>query len=136
MPVSSILPSDTCTASMCGDAKALMDQMWEVYNNLVATYSNFDANTFLPAATSIQKSYDDNYHWYDWWIGFNPACCTMYAIGEQARSLTSKMLASVGAADIPAPPSGNNTDWFSVLVVGGAIVLLVVYSPQLKKAFA
>lgn len=123
----------TCTTVMCSEAKATMDQMWSIFNMLTSTYQNFDPAKWQPAVKGLQDSFDANSHWWDMFYPFNPACCTQRDIAGQALILTNQMLQSVGANIVPAPPPG--TDWITLAVVVGGVLLLTVYAPQIKSAF-
>lgn len=117
---------------MCSDGRAAVVEMWRAFNYLSEIYPDFHSGAFRPSCEAIQAALDANDSWYADWIPFNPTCCTIAGIGEQAEVLTTQMLASVGAATLPAPPKG--TDWASLVVIGGLLAIALVYSPQIKAA--
>lgn len=126
------MATTVCTSTMCKTGRAAVAKMWYTLNYLRANEPSFNAAGFEPACRGIQASLDAVDSWYADLIPFNPTCCTIDDIGRQADALANQMLASVGAANIPPPPP--QTDWLTVALVGGAILLLAVYSPQIKKA--
>lgn len=121
-----------CTTPMCKSGRAAVAKMWYTFNYLKANYQNFNAAGFEPTCKSIQAALDSVDSWYADFIPFNPTCCTIDDIGRQADTITNQMLASVGGVTIPEPPPG--TDWTSVIVFGGVVLLLVAYAPQIKAA--
>lgn len=121
-----------CTSVMCEDGRRKVAQMWTAFNYLSENYASFDRNHFLPTCNTLQQSLDAIDSWYASWIPFNPVCCSIDDIGNQAIIITNQMMASVGAATVPEPPA--STDWASVIVVAGVVVVLAIYSPQIKKA--
>jgi len=123
--------NEVCTTVLCKDGRAAVAKMWFTWNYLRDTFPNFNAASFESTAHSIQSALDAVDSWYADLIPFNPTCCTIDDIGKQADLITNQMLVSVGAANIPEPPP--LTDWTSVILIGGTILLLVVYSPQIKK---
>jgi hypothetical protein len=123
-----------CTTVMCADGRRKVAEMWNAFNYLSESYSGFDSSRFLPACNTIQQSLDAIDSWYATWIPFNPVCCSIDDIGNQAVQLTNDMLSSVGAAGVPVPPA--STDWGSVIVIAGIVILAAIYSPQIKKAIS
>lgn len=121
-----------CTTVMCHDGRRKVSEMWAAFNYLSENYSNFDRARFLPTCNTLQQSLDAVDSWYATWIPFNPVCCSVDDIGNQAITVTNNMLASVGAESVPLPPPGA-TDWGSVIMFAGLVALAVVYSPQIKK---
>ena len=122
-----------CTSPQCKEAHALCDQMRYTLDNLASSYSDFNYAIYKPAVDAISEAESAKTHWYESLIPFNSDCCALDTIGAQAAALTNQMLASVGAVEVPKPPAGQ--DWTNLLLIGGAILLLAVYSPQIKKAF-
>lgn len=121
-----------CTSAGCSQGRALVSQMWDTFNNLVATYPNFKADNFHASAQSIQDALDGAISWYSDWIPFNSSCCTAQDIGAQAAALTNQMLQSVGAPALPAPPAA--TDWGSVIVFVGVVAAVIYFGPEIKRA--
>jgi hypothetical protein len=107
--------------------------MWDTLNELKSSYTNFQYDKYYSTCAAIQAELDSVDSWYAGVIPFNPVCCTIDNIGDKAVELTSQMLSSVGAITIPKPPDEN--DWTTYVVVGGVILLALVYSPQIKSAF-
>lgn len=124
--------ASVCTTPLCKSGRAAVAKAWYTWHYLQDNYQNFNAASYQPALQAIQASLDSVDSWYADLIPFNPVCCTIDDLGAQAEILTNQMLASVGAVNIPPPPP--QTDWLTVALVGGAILLLAVYSPQIKKA--
>jgi hypothetical protein len=125
-----------CTTPMCSDGRAMVAQMWAVFNYLTANYQNFQPAQWQTQCQAIQASFDEVASFYDTWFPFNPVCCTELDIGHQAEALSRQMSSSVGLPDIPVPPPAAGTNWTTLLVVAGVITLAVVYSPQIKSAMA
>lgn len=123
--------SSVCTTTLCKDGRADVQAMWYTLNYLRENYTDFEYSRFQPTCQSIQQELNAVDSWYADLIPFNPTCCTIENIGLEAQAITSQMLTSVGAVGVPAPPP--STDWSTLVFVGGAILLLVVYSPQIKK---
>ncbi len=123
-----------CTTVMCYDGRRKVAEMWHAFDYLSANHSEFDRNHFLPAANTLQQSLDAIDSWYATWIPFNPVCCSIDDIGNQALILMDQMMESVGVASVPAPPP--TTNWSNVIIIGGIVLLAVVYSPQIKKAIS
>ena len=121
-----------CTTVMCEDGRRKVAQMWTAFNYLSENYPAFNRNHFLPVCNTLQQSLDAIDSWYATWIPFNPVCCSMDDIGNQAIQVTNQMMSSVGAATVPEPPAG--TDWGTVVVVAGVVLLAALYSPQIKRA--
>jgi len=125
------MSSNVCTTPMCKDGRAKVVQMEYTWSYLKDTEPSFNADGFQPTVQSLRASLDSVDSWYADLIPFNTTCCTIDEIGSQAETLTNQMLASVGA--ISVPPAPQPTDWSTLLLIGGAVVLLIVYSPQIKK---
>lgn len=79
------LAGGICTTPMCEDGKASVDQMLSVFHSL------YSPDIFAPAVQAILDSSNETYSWYSDLIPFNPACCTMQAIGVQANAVTQQM---------------------------------------------
>ena len=123
-----------CTSVMCEDGRRKVSEMWATYDYLLANYPAFNSSQFLPAATTLQQSLEAIDSWYATWIPFNPVCCSIDDIGNQAAQLTNTMLTSVGAARVPSPPPATN--WGNVIVIAGIVLIAAIYSPQIKKAMS
>jgi len=118
-----------CTTTMCANAKVQLAQMQETYKN----YANDGAFVarFKPSVDSIQQAFDDNYSVFSEWIPFNPTCCALQDIGNQAEDMNNQMLSYVGAA--PITPTPKPMDINSLLLVGGVIVGLIVLAPYIPR---
>ena len=122
----------TCTTPMCTEAHAKVDAMWATFNALKDTYPNFDVAHFQPTVQTIQAELDAVHTFYETWIPFNPACCSEHDTGVKAETVTNQMLASVGANPLPQPPP--STDWTTLVILAGAVLLAITYAPQIKSA--
>jgi len=109
---------------MCESAQASVNQMVETFASLSADTS-FDTSRFKPTVDSIKASFDAEWSWYDPYIPFNPACCTLEKIGQQADILTNQMLSSVGADPVTGPSTGPGIDPLILAGVLFAAFLLV-----------
>jgi len=121
-----------CTSVGCTEGRAAVARMLATFADLQANYPAFKASSFAAPVQTIKDSLDAEDSWYATWIPFNPTCCVIADLGVQADALTNQMLNSVGASPLPELPAP--TDWASVVLIGGVILLLVVYSPTIKKA--
>jgi len=121
-----------CTTPLCKSGRAAVAKARWTWQYLKDNYPGFNAGSFNPAIQSLEASLASVDSWYADFIPFNPVCCTIEDLGAQADILTNQMLGSVGAVNIPPPPA--QTDWVTLAVVAGAVLLLVTYSPQIKKA--
>lgn len=100
--------SIVCTTPMCEAGSASVEQMRQTFNSLSADVSqHFDASRFRSTVDSIEASFNAEYSWYDPLIPFNPVCCTIEKIGQQADLITNQMLESVGASGIPGPSTAS-----------------------------
>ncbi len=124
---------DICTDSMCTEGRAAVAGMWDLFNNLSSSHSEFNATSFQPACQAIQGELDAALSSWSDYIPFNPACCTARDIGHKATALSAQMAQSVGVAAPPVPAAG--TDWGSLVFWGALAAVAVVYSPQIKSVF-
>jgi hypothetical protein len=122
------------TAATCDEGQASVLQMDSVFQSLSADLQSH----FQSAHDAIMASYNGTWYTGIDWIGFNPACGTMYNIGAQADALTVQMQTAEGQATISAPgPSTGSADLSLLpsllggsntvlLIVGGLVVLYLV----------
>ncbi len=90
--------SAVCTSTMCDSGSASVTEMDSVYQSLPSDIQS----RFQSAHDLIMAGYNANYSFYDSWIPFNPVCCTLQQIGQQADTLTNQMQVALGQV-----PSGS-----------------------------
>lgn len=95
------------------------------YDNL-KNNPKFNTNRFASTVDSIEESFDAEYTMFSEWIPFNPACCTIGDIGEQAATITNQMLQSVGGTTIPvsSPPPDTLGSLATLGILVAGVVLL------------
>ena len=117
--------SAVCTTPMCDSGSASVSEMDNVYQSLpIDTQSRFQS-----AHDSIMASYNANYSFYDDWIPFNPVCCTLQQIGQQADTLTNQMQLALGQVPT-APGPGTQSQGMSLqsmIILGAVGYLAFVY---------
>lgn len=126
-----------CTSAMCQQGKASVDTMERTFNVLLGN-PLFNRAHFEPTVTSLEQSFQDQWHFYTPYIPFNPACCAIQDIGQQADDLTNAMLASVGAESTGTGPSQQkppiNFDTATTLITLGIVAVLVSnVAPFIRK---
>jgi hypothetical protein len=78
---------------------------------------------------ALMTAFNAQYSSWMSWIPFNPSCCAVEQIGEQADNLTSQMTGgavtgpSVTPSGIPLPSLPNVT---TLLIVAGVLALLIM----------
>lgn len=123
-----------CTTPMCEAGALSVAQMQETFNDLTFD-PQFDRARYEPTVESIAGAYAAQASWYDVYIPFNPICCSIQSLGQQADSLTREMLLSVGAEPTGPGPStpSSGFDMSSLMLLAG-MTLLVVYAGPIKDA--
>jgi hypothetical protein len=108
-----------CTTPMCDSGSASVSQMDALYQQLG------QPSQYQQAHDAIMASYNQSYSWYSDLIPFNPDCCTLQQIGQQADALSSQM----SGGTIGAGPStqGQGMSLTTILVLGAALYLGMVY---------
>ena len=127
--------SDTiCTSAMCAQGKASVSEMRRVFN-ILSGNASFNRAKFEPSVLSIEQAFEEQYNILSEWIPFNPACCAIKDLGNQADRLTVQMQTAAGAATTPGGPgssqSGLNLD---ALLMLGALALGAVVIGNLSIA--
>lgn len=87
-----------CTTPMCDAGEASVSQMDIVFRSLPAGLQN----QFRSTHDNIMDNLASVASWYSDWIPFNPNCCTIQEIGQQADNLTHQM--QVANGQVPSGP--------------------------------
>lgn len=107
-----------CTTPMCDSGHSSVMQMDSVYLGLDPEIRN----QFQSSHDAILNTLNNTYSWYSTWIPFNPDCCSMQTLGQQAEQLTAQMQAAAGAVTLGLGPAGDSGSGLSL----GAMVALGV----------
>jgi len=113
-----------CIEGDCVVGAALVKQMTEVFASIGKP------EKFKPAIDGILGPYRElESSWGRRFVPFHPACCTIKTLGQQAQGLTSEMLQSAEAAQIPGvviPDSKSETLFKWATIIGAVATIGVV----------
>jgi hypothetical protein len=125
-----------CTSAMCAQGRVSVQQMRTTFDSLASSNSNFNRSYYEPTVISIEQAFHDNYSVFSEWVPFNPTCCAVQNIGQQADSLTHDMLQSVGAETPPVagPSSGKPPIDINGLITLGALALGAILIANISQA--
>lgn len=106
-----------CLESDCTNGEALVNEMDSTFQALPANLQL----QFQSAHDSIMTSFNSYWVSIDKWIPFNPICCSILTLGQQANQLTIQMQQALGQTSVGVP-TGSTFDLSSLL--GGSGTLL------------
>lgn len=110
---------------VCQAAENAVQQMDSVYQANVASLTNYQSSH-----DTIMSSYNANYSSLEDYIPFNPNCCTMQTIGQQAYDLMIQMQTALGQN--PTPGGGNTLGITGYIVLAAVGYLIFVYAASHK----
>ncbi len=119
------------TTADCAAGRVSVSRMRATFDNL-SINPTFRKDQFLPAVAAIETEYAANSSFYDEWIPFNLNCGAIRDIGQQADTLASQMLASVGASDFGSTPSSPPAGDLNSLIMLGMLVAGVMLLSNVK----
>ena len=112
----------TCTTGMCANAKVQLAVMQDTYKQH-ADDPNF-ADKYKPSVDTLQAEFDASYSIWSMFIPWNPECCKVQDIGNQAEALTNQMLAYVG---VQLPNVPQSFDWTTLAIIGAVLFVAAPY---------
>lgn len=119
-----------CNTPECTTGEAQINQMDSVFQSAPANVQT----QFQGAHDAIMSSFNAIYGITTNWIPFNPDCCTIGDLGNQAVALQSQILSAMGQSGTTLTPSGgfqlpSLQSVTSLLIVAGIVYLVVVLKP-------
>lgn len=121
-----MLGDAVCTTPQCTTGEAQVQQM-------DAVFQSADANTqaqFQSAHDAIMASYNETYGMLTNYIPFNPDCCTLADLGNQAVTLQNQMLSAMGQQGTQLQPSAGLPLGTLILLAGAGYLLLTVWAKK------
>lgn len=115
-----------CTTPQCTTGEAQIQQMDSVFQSLS---SDLQAQ-YQSAHDAIMSSYNSIYGITTNYIPFNPDCCTLADLGNQAVSLQNQMLSASGQQGTQLQPSAGLPLGTLVILVGAGYLLLTVWAKK------
>lgn len=110
-----------CTTPQCDAGAAAVNAMDSFYQSL-------DPGTqasYKQQHDSIMTAFNSAYSWYSSYIPFNPTCCTVQQIGQQADALLCTMQGGTGC--VPLASGSGGMSLTSMIVIGAVAYLGFVY---------
>jgi hypothetical protein len=105
-----------CTTPMCDSGAASVAAMDSLFQSLGSP------SQFQSQHDQIMGAFNQTYSWYSGLIPFNPNCCSVQQIGQQADALT---VAMGGASNGPATQAQGMSITSILLLVGVGYLALV-----------
>lgn len=119
---------------MCAQGKASIQEMRRVFN-ILSGNASFNREKFEASVLGIEGAFEDSYSVFSEWIPFNPACCAIKDLGNQADRITTQMLTAAGVA-LPGTGPGSQPPAIDLdaMVMLGALALGAVIIGNVSQA--
>jgi hypothetical protein len=115
-----------CSTPQCTTGEAQVQEMDATFQGAP---SNVQAQ-FQSAHDSIMTSFNQIYGMLTNYIPFNPDCCTIGDLGNQAQALQNQMLSAMGQSGTPLTPSAGLPLGTLLILVGAGYLLLVTWAKK------
>lgn len=115
-----------CTTAQCSQGANSVHAM----DNYFQALDPAAQATYRAEHDYIMTQFNANYSWYSPYIPFNPACCGILTIGQQADQLLCKM---TGSAACVSPSAGDGSMSLPAMIVLGAVAFLTIQYVINKK---